>query len=74
MIRVGALRVLYDPLIDVTGDGACVPSVSAMLELTLEFHALLLNLAARVIELPLSLLHPVQLQLGSVRGSDIAIS
>lgn len=72
--KSGSFARPLQSVIDVTDDGACVPSISAMLELTLEFRALLLNLGARIIELPLSLLHPIQLHLGSDQGNDITIS
>jgi hypothetical protein len=36
------LIILDDPLVHVTGDGACTPTVSAAFDLVLELSALLL--------------------------------
>ena len=53
--------VLDDPSVDVAGHGACVPTVSMVLDLSLELHAFLLELESCFLELLVSgllLLHP----------------
>ena len=53
--------LLDDPLVYVVGHGACTPTVSMALDLSIELHMFLLELESRFLELLVSglqLLHP----------------